>query len=258
MKIFPRLFNPLKNLVLCTSFFFVTFSSLLYLYNQRGLIISYLNPGYRNNNKIDLKEKDIEYAQKIMEGGYILHFRHAERDKWIDVAMYDSLESDVHKKGVNQSRFAENDYFKNSVCLNTRGLIQAKAIGEHLKNINLPVGYIISSPSCRARQTAEIAFSRYDRTDRDLVHVGPYAEIKSVRTNKLINLYKGLPIFEGQNTIVSSHNGVIHSQMFENIKGGSLSLEEGGFFIISKKNSKLFLEHEFHNFNDFIRLFYKR
>ena len=258
MKKFSGLFKPIKNLILYTSFFFITVSSLLYLYNQRGLIISYLYPTYRNNNKIDLNDKDIEYEKKIMEGGYILHFRHAERDKWIDVAMYDSLESDVHNKGVNESRIAENDYFKNAVCLNTRGMIQAKAIGEHLKNINLPIGYIISSPSCRSRQTAEIAFNRYDKLDRDLVHVGPYAEIKSVRTNKLINLYKELPIFEGENTIVSSHNGVIHPQMFENMKGGSLDLEEGGFFVISKKNNKLSLEHEFHNFNDFIRLFYKR
>ena len=175
MKNFSSLFKPIKNLILYTSFFFITSSSLIYLYNQRGLILSYLYPTYRNNNKIDLRDKDLEYAKKIMEGGYILHFRHAERDKWIDVAMYDSLESDVHDKGVNESRIAENDYFKNAVCLNKRGMIQAKAIGEHLKKINLPVGYIISSPSCRARQTAEIAFERYDKLDRDLVHVGPYA-----------------------------------------------------------------------------------
>ena len=161
-------------------------------------------------------------------------------------------------KGINESRIAENDYFKKAVCLNKRGLIQAKAMGEHLKRIKLPVGFIISSPSCRARQTAEIAFRGYNKLDRDLLHVGPYSESKEIRTNKLINLYKGLPIIEGKNTIVSSHDGVIHPQMFKNIKGGSLNLEEGGFFIISKKNSKLYLEHEFHNFNDFIRLFYKR
>ena len=41
-----------------------------------------------------------------MGGGYILHFRHAERDKWIDVQMYDALESDVHNNGNNKTRFA--------------------------------------------------------------------------------------------------------------------------------------------------------
>ena len=49
---------------------------------------------------------DKEWAAKVMEGGYILHFRHAERDKWIDVQMYDALESDVHDNGPNESRYA--------------------------------------------------------------------------------------------------------------------------------------------------------
>ena len=71
--------------------------------------------------------------------------------------MYDALESDVHNNGLNQSRLAEKDYFKNAVCLNERGMIQAKAMGEHIDNIDLPIGYVISSPSCRSRQTADLA-----------------------------------------------------------------------------------------------------
>ena len=34
-------------------------------------------------------------GQEILKGGYILHVRHAERDKWIDVKIYDAFESDV-------------------------------------------------------------------------------------------------------------------------------------------------------------------
>ena len=45
----------------------------------------------------------------------------AERDKWIDVTMYDALESDLHNNGKDGSRFAENDYFADAVCLNSRG-----------------------------------------------------------------------------------------------------------------------------------------
>tara|TARA_B100000886_G_C20395758_1_gene480298 strand:- start:45 stop:821 length:777 start_codon:yes stop_codon:yes gene_type:complete len=236
----------------------VTFSSLIYLYSQRGLLIRYLYPQYRADENIDESNSDRLTAKKIMNGGYILHFRHAERDKWIDVQMYDSLESDLHSNGENQSRYAEKDYFKNAVCLNERGLIQAKAIGEHLKNIQLPIGNVISSPSCRSRQTADIAFGGYNKLLRDLVHVGPYSEKKEQRTNKLIDLYSNLPIFEGKNTIVSSHNGVIHSEMFENNNDPNLSLEEGGFYVISNKGGKLLLEHEYNNFNNFIKLFYER
>ena len=80
--------------------------------------------------------KDLFWANEIINGGYILHFRHAERDKWIDVQMYDALESDLHNNGKDESRYAEKDYFTKAVCLNERGKIQAKAIGEHIKNIN--------------------------------------------------------------------------------------------------------------------------
>ena len=94
--------------------------------------------------------------------------------------------------------------------------------------------------------------------DRDLVHVGPYSEKKEQRTIKLINVYSKLPVFKGTNTIVSSHNGVIHSEMFENNNDPNLSLEEGGFYVISNKGGVLLLEHEYNNFNHFIKLFYKR
>ena len=236
----------------------LSISSLINIYKNKAVFsdksISYK---YREMN-LSGSKSDKYWAKKLLEGGYILHFRHAERQKWIDVQMYDALESDVHNKGINQSRLAENDYFKDAVCLNERGLIQSKAMGEHIKNINFPIGYVISSPSCRSRQTAELAFGGYDELKRILVHAGPYTESAKENTNKLVNLYLSLPILKGTNTIVSSHNSVIHSDMLDNVNNKKLTLEEGGFYVISKKDNKLFLEHEFHNFNSFIRQFYKR
>ena len=253
-------FKFFKKISLSLSLTLVTISSLIYIYNQKTFIVKLFYPkyeGYQNNNN-DGSKKDKEVAKKLLKGGYILHFRHAEREKWIDVAMYDSLESDLHNNGINQSRYAENDYFKKAVCLNSRGEIQAKAIGEHLKNIKFPIGYVISSPSCRARQTAELAFNGYDNLERNLVHTGPYSENKLERINKLKNLYNNLKIINGKNTIVSAHNGVITYKLFENSNDPDLSLEEGGFYVISRKNNKLYLEHEYNNFNDFIKLFFKR
>lgn len=253
-------FNIFKKVAFTLSLTLVTISSLIYIYKQKTFIVKILYPqyrGYQNNNN-DGSERDKEIAKKLLQGGYILHFRHAEREKWIDVAMYDSLESDLHNNGINQTRYAENDYFEKAVCLNSRGEIQAKAIGEHLKNIKFPIGYVISSPSCRSRQTAELAFNGFDDLDRNLVHTGPYSENKLERINKLKNLYNNLKIINGKNTIVSAHNGVIMYQLFENSNDPNLFLEEGGFYVISRKNNKLYLEHEYNNFNDFIKLFYKR
>lgn len=205
-------------------------------------------------------EEHAYWAEEIMKGGYILHFRHAERDKWIDVHMYDALESDVHNKGLNQSRLAENDYFKEAVCLNARGEIQAKAMGEHLKNINFPFGYIVSSPICRSRQTAEIVFGYYDTLERTLVHRGAYKEDPNEHIRNLRNLFLNLPVENSKNTIVSSHNSVIHIDMFDEsvLKDDQFELEEGGFYVISNNNGVLKLEHSFYYFRDFIINFYPR
>jgi len=205
-------------------------------------------------------ESDRYWAREIMKGGYILHFRHAERDKWIDVHMYDTLESEVHENGYNESRYAEFDYFKDAVCLNERGVIQATAMGELLSDINFPIAHIISSPSCRARQTAEYAFGGYDRLDKTLIHRGGFNENDDEHYKDLRALYINLPIEPGKNTIVSSHNGVIHEDMFDStvLASDMYYLEEGGFYIISVKDEKLILEYKFHYFLDFIASFYPR
>ena len=207
----------------------------------------------------DISSSDIYWANEILNGGYILHFRHAERDKWIDVQMYDALESDVHTNGANESRYAEKDYFEEAVCLNERGKIQARAIGEHIKNIGLPIGYVVSSVSCRARQTADLAFGGFTSQHRILVHSGPYKEKEEIRIKNLKDFYQNLNLKDGTNTIVSAHNKVIKCQMFKSGKcPKKLSLEEGGFYVISKVENGLKFEYEFHNYNDFNRVFYSR
>ena len=232
--------------------------TILILFLIVGFGIYYYQDTKTDNKNYKANKDDIYWANKIIDGGFILHFRHAERDKWIDVTMYDALESDLHKNGKDGTRFAENDYFANAVCLNSRGKIQARAIGEHIKNIGLPIGHIASSVSCRARQTAELAFGNYDSLHRILVHSGPYNEEKLLRIKNLKVFYLNLPFEKNKNTIVSAHNGVIVCEMFENCKDEKLGLEEGGFFVISKKDDKLYLEYEFHNYNNFNKVFYKR
>ena len=237
----------------------ISFSSLVHLYDSWGKITNFYYKQFGGDSAYGVTEQDDYWAKELMNGGYILHFRHAERDKWIDTQMYDALESDVHLNGSNESRYAENDYFSKAVCLNERGKVQAKAIGEIIKHIKLPIGDVYSSVSCRARQTADLAFGGYKNLYRILLHTGPYNEDESVRINKLQELYLSFPIENGKNTIVSAHNSVISCQMFINDNCPSdLSLEEGGFYVISKTTEGLIFEHEFHNFRFFSKVFFER
>jgi hypothetical protein len=237
-------------------------ASLIYLWDNKNRILKHF-PFTENVaiGKYDMNQNDLYWAKKINKGGYILHFRHAERDKWIDVQMYDAIESDIHTNGENGSRFAEDDYFNNAVCLNDRGIIQARAMGEIIKHVKLPIGPVISSPSCRARQTAELVFGGYASMDRNLVHPGPYNETTLNRTNTLLATYKALPQKPGKNTIVSAHNSVIVCDMFVNRNDCPREpfLEEGGFYVLSlSPDGGIYYEHEFHNFNDFSKAFFIR
>ena len=202
------------------------------------------------------KKQDLKWANEIINGGYILLFRHAEREKWIDVSIYDAIESDLKNKEGNK-RYGENEYFEEAVCLNSKGKIQAKAMNEVIKYSGLPIGYIVSSPSCRARQTAQIAFGGYDKLDRNLLHKSPFLENISERNKFLKEYFLNLPLKKDTNTIVSSHNSVADCSMFKN-KFCDLKLGEGGFYVIKKENENLILAYEFHNFKSFSKVFFPR
>lgn len=251
-----KLLKIIFMLILLALVFIIFFSSFLNIYEKRQKILNFFDEGCSSG--YGRCSNDEYWAKKILEGGYILHFRHAEREKWIDVQMYDALESDIHDNGKNESRYSEDDYFSKAVCLNSRGLIQARAMAEHIKLIKLPVEKVISSVSCRSRQTAELVFGGYDSLHRLLVHDGPYNEIPKERLQNLKDFYMKLSPSGPGNTIVSSHNGVVRCEMFLNCSNKSLELEEGGFYVIKAGEDGLYLEHEFHFFHLFQKIFYLR
>ena len=120
----------------------VLFSSLVNLYEKRKLILKQIIfTSSLNNENIkydEVQDKDRKWfaqskydetiAKDIPNGGYILFVRHAHREKWIDVTMYDAYETLVNVK-------AENTYFDKAVCLSSRGKVQAKMMGEFIRKV---------------------------------------------------------------------------------------------------------------------------
>ena len=122
-----------KKIILASLIFIFFLSSFTYLVREKKYLknkIKNIINAKSHTHNYDKNSEHKYWAKKILSGGYILFFRHAERDKWIDVHVYDALESEPKGKDPNTFRFAENEYFKNAVCLNKRGEIQAKAMGE--------------------------------------------------------------------------------------------------------------------------------
>jgi hypothetical protein len=92
----------------------------------------------------------------LRQGGYTLVFRHAPQDVMDKDALlaFDLLT--LTQAGL------EHPTFTQGLCLNARGRAEAWLIGQAVRELAIPVGKIGSSPVCRARQLAEIAFGRID------------------------------------------------------------------------------------------------
>ena len=179
------MYKKLTKAILVSSLTIITFSSLVYLYDVREKIFDLIKSkfGITQNKTVieNLSERfilDEKYAKLILDGNFILFFRHAHREKWIDVPSYDAEETLQNLK-------AETSYFNKAVCLSDRGKIQARMMGDQLKRFNLPFSKVISSPSCRARQTAMIAFGKIDEIKNVYMHYGPFNETMDEHTDKL-------------------------------------------------------------------------
>jgi len=213
-------------------------------------VSSYQKNGYPQ------KLKDRKISKKILNGGYILFFRHAERykaDPYQPVQAYDAYE-------LNNNIKAENSYFAQFVCLNPEGKIQAKLIGDIFRDLKVPIGKVISSPSCRARQTANLAFGKIDAIHNTLVHYFPWFEKDEdffSNVKKILQKYKPKT---GENIIITGHNTVMGEHVFDEVipKNLKYRLEEGGFYVIKHEANKLVLVHKFESLFNFTGSMYIR
>lgn len=243
-----------KNSVLLIVVGTIFLSSLINLLESNPKAKNFIKAYFleKSGDQISFDKKKL--AKEILNGNYILHFRHTEREKWLDVGMYDAIETSP--KNDNIYNFAENQYFENAVCLNSRGKVQARAMSEVIKKAGLNYSKVISSPSCRARQAAEIAFGGYDELNKILVYKGPFNENKNDYRKKLKEYYVKLNP-KNKNIIISSHRAVIHGDIFENYEG-PVNMDEGGFVVIEVKEGNLYLKGIFKSFRDFKHVFYFR
>jgi phosphohistidine phosphatase SixA len=119
----------------------------------------------------------------LRQGGYVLYLRHASTD------------------------FSQNDLTTDwADCLKQRNLTEggrgeARAIGEALRALRIPVGPILASPYCRTMETARLAFGT--PTPSNAVLGGPpqaddtrYAELRTLLST---------PVAKGSNLAISGH-----------------------------------------------------
>ena len=215
-----------------------------------------------NTETNNVDKKEFHYANDIVDGGgYILFFRHAEREKWIDVTAYDAYE-------LLMPFDEKTSYFKKAVCLSEKGQVQARMMGGFIDFFNISIQKVISSPSCRAIQTSNLAFGQIDEINNVLLHYGPFNESMEKLNTSVKKLILENQPHSNSNIIFSGHNGVIFASLIDEYSFDTnqdsfdtdkfFHLEEGGFYVLKAVDNKLIMVHKFENFQHFLKPLLKR
>lgn len=132
-----------------------------------------------------------DLLQELRKGGYILYFRHTATD------------------------FRKNDDAMTSVedCAGQRNLTepgraQARAIGEAIRALAIPVGRVLASPYCRTMETGMLIFGRAEKSDD--VRGGPGTANSPGRYAGLRKLLSTSPP-AGTNLVIASHGNPLHA-----------------------------------------------
>jgi hypothetical protein len=115
----------------------------------------------------------------------------------------------------------------------------------------------VSSPSCRAVQTARYAFGKVDLIDNSLLHRTAIMKDQwPFFAKQLKELMLGLNPSFGANIVLSGHGGTLKydgPNLFEtDITGGIDNRDETGFIVIENLNGKLHARHKFNSIKNFV------
>jgi len=143
-----------------------------------------------------------ELLAALRGGGFILYFRHADTD---------------HRQ--NDTGMRSFDDCSNQRLLTDRGRDHARAIGEAIRALEIPIGSVLASPLCRTLETATLAFGRAERSHAAR-EAGPAPPGSPERFGALRGLLSTVPA-TGTNTVI-----VGHAYPFYSLVGGQF-LEEG-------------------------------
>jgi len=136
-------------------------------------------------------EVDPALVKQLRAGGYVLYMRHTSTDFSQNDAKSRSFEDCGNQRNLTD-----------------KGRAEARAVGEHIKRLRVPVGAVLASPFCRTVETALLAFGQ--ATPMQEVRGGPLASDDPKRYDGLRKILSS-PVPKGQNLVVSSHGNPFHA-----------------------------------------------
>jgi virginiamycin B lyase len=153
----------------------------------------------------------------LRQGGYVLYFNHAASD----LSQTDTATGNLRNCADQQN-------------LTDRGRAEARAIGISILALDIPIGQVLSSAYCRARDTALLAFGQAE-TSPDLT--GFPEEESAQRIAALIRLLSTPPA-SGTNIVLVSHRANLANTAGISIAEGEaavfLPVQPDGFVLIAR------------------------
>jgi phosphohistidine phosphatase SixA len=133
-------------------------------------------------------EGDRQLVETLRRGGQIVYFRHGPTDP---------SQSDTDPKNLANCATQRN--------LTDAGRAQARAIGEAIRALNIPVGPVLSSEYCRALEYSRLMFDRAE-PEPSLVLPDPLTEPEKAQNTEALKRLLMTPPTAGTNTVLVSHS----------------------------------------------------
>ena len=128
---------------------------------------------------------------QLRAGGYVLYLRHAS--------------TDFRQNDAGMTSYFDCAQQRN---LTDKGRAEARALGEQIKRLQIPIGEVFASPFCRTRETAQLAFGK-SQVMRE-VRGGPATSDDPARYEGLRKILSS-PVPKGENRVISSHGNPFHA-----------------------------------------------
>lgn len=184
-----------------------------------------LSQEYKEPEKPEFKNKisGAALVQALRQGGHIIYFRHGSTE--IDYA---------------DQMVAKMGYCHSQRMLSEKGWQDARKIGLSFQSLQIPVDKVYSSEYCRAWQTADLAFGRYQKDARlNFLPKAEYDEMDTAQMKKaVLPLLSALPA-QGKNTVIVGHDDIFEAAtgIYPEPQGVAFVLTpngRGGFEIVAK------------------------
>jgi phosphohistidine phosphatase SixA len=150
----------------------------------------------------------VQLVEALQEGGLVVYLRHAATDM-----------SQVER---NVSELERCEGQRN---LTARGREQARRIGAAFRALSIPVGDVLASEYCRTRQTAELAFGKFELEPRLTGFPNSGSPGYEARLNQTKELLASVPAAR-ENTILVAHVKNIEAAAQLTIEEGELAVFE--------------------------------